>query len=613
MYPNWVVGRSTGQGLLLPVGEQELTASPTLVVSAINSVGPVYGGSTLLVRDAESGAEIRRVSRPEAIDSAVIVGRVIYFTGQNRTRTDPGLMRLDVDTGVVSAVVPLRRWPADWPAPGTRSPIVVSPSARTVGSGACGGLWNNPPHCWVDLALVSTGRVTRPVNDIPERPWLITDDTILARNDYPYRLVAYDVRTGAKRWSVPGLMSSGYVTPDGKTLVVVQRRRAATTHYALSTHVLAIDLRTGHSRSLLSVPAAAPVPQIWTEFSTGSVVTLGDVPLVDALNGGVSTASARQLELATGNLLPNPLTIHAGFVSVGPPVPVPLVLPATLPYRLAGFPAPNRVRLVTTPADCAPLATAGARQSCELVLHADWRSIAAPTDPLNTITWRAAMTRAALNGDTSICDDIRMKTWLSFPTTGAAPPPDAISSSVGPTASCRQFLWTEATLGSMDSVQIDRRPGAAAPLPTPDPQEACWWSFHNAPFPLTTCTAMVAAVLQRYPAPSPVTVISAATTTKPCANGTAACPVPPPTGTFLGTVVVGLRGGGQDDLRRVAGERRSPAGPRRTATRVGGVSPRRGCAPRSAVTFGFRLPSGVPIGAELEEPRPLRIDPHERP
>ena len=59
---------------------------------------------------------------------------------------------------------------------------------------------------------------------------------------------------------------------------------------------------------------------------------------------------------------------------------------------------------------------------------------------------------------------------------------------------------------------------------------------------------MVAAVLQRYPAPSPITVISAATTTKPCANGTAACPVPPPTGTFLGTVVVGLRGGGQDDL-----------------------------------------------------------------
>ena len=267
-------------------------------------------------------------------------------------------MRLDVDTGVVSAVVPLRRWPADWPAPGTRSPIVVSPSARTVGSGACGSLWNNPPHCWVDLASVSTGRVTRPVNDIPERPWLITDDTILARNDYPYRLVAYDARTGTKRWSVPGLMSSGYVTPDGRTLVVVQRRRAATTHYALSTHVLAIDLRTGHSRSLLSVPAAAPVPQIWTEFSTGSMVTLGDVPLVDALNGGVSTASARQLELATGNLLPNPLTIHADFASVGPPVPVPLVLPATLPYRLAGFPAPNRVRLVTTPADCAPLSTA---------------------------------------------------------------------------------------------------------------------------------------------------------------------------------------------------------------------------------------------------------------
>ena len=38
-------------------------------------------------RDVGNGDPTR--VRPEAIDNAVIVGRVIYFTGQNRTRTDP--------------------------------------------------------------------------------------------------------------------------------------------------------------------------------------------------------------------------------------------------------------------------------------------------------------------------------------------------------------------------------------------------------------------------------------------------------------------------------------------------------------------------------------------
>jgi hypothetical protein len=542
--PNWAISRPGAPGLLLPIGEQALASSNRLVVSAVNAPpGPSYGGATIVVRALATGTVLRQISRPEAVDTAVVVGNVVFFSGQNRTRTDPGLLRLDVTTGLVTRVVPLRRWPADWPTPGTRNQILVSASGRTVGSPVCGGIFNRPPHCWVDLVDIRTGTVTRPARDIPDRPWLITDDTIFARRDYPQRLVAYDAKTGLRRWSIPGLVSSGYATRTGSTLVATHRRRAAP-KYALSTHVLAIDTRTGRSRSLLSAGSSSPLPAVWAELSTDAVAVVGNVPLTDAFNGGVATAEARRIDVATGKLLVEPLTIKADFLKVAgiEPAPAPSSGPLA-PYRLAGFPAPNTIRLIRTAADCAPLATVTARVSCELVLRSDWRAILTPVDPLpDSRTFRAAMSRAVLDGDLSLCDDVAMKTWLSQPTPSAAPPADLVRDTAGPVASCRAFLWTQETLGSLDPVQIDRRPGAAAPMPAADPAVACGWAVGEAPFPRESCTATANAVLSHYGYPSAVTLIHVLTGRGPCDSGIAICAVPPTDGTFLGTVVVGLSG-----------------------------------------------------------------------
>jgi hypothetical protein len=175
------------------------------------------------------------------------------------------------------------------------------------------------------------------------------------------------------------------------------------------------------------------------------------------------------------------------------------------------------------------------------VLRSDWHAIITPVDPLpQSRTFRAAMARAVLDGDLSFCDDVAMKTWLSSPTTGAAPPPDLVRDFAGPVASCRAFLWTQETLGSIDNVQIDRRPGAGSTMPAADPAVACGWAIGEAPFPRESCTAVLNAVLSHYGYPSSVTLVHVLAGRGPCDSGIALCASPPTSGTFLGTAVVGL-------------------------------------------------------------------------
>ena len=311
-YPNWAVGRTDGAGLLLPVGEEAVAVGSGVVVSILNApVGATNGRSTIVVRDLADGHIRWQRSRPEALDGAVIASNWLYVTGQNATRTDPGLLRYDLATGAVTRTVKPASWPADWPGPGTRGQVLVSRSGRTVGSPVCGAIWNVPPHCWIDLVDVASGRVTRPMADIPDRPWVISDDTILARRDYPQRLVAYDARTGRVRWSVPGLASSGYVASDAHP----GRHAPATGRAALPT--LDTRLRDRHSdRALARADLDGPNcgrPRHLVGASTDTTVAVGEVPLDQALNSGVEQATAERIDLTSGHVLAGPLTITSDF------------------------------------------------------------------------------------------------------------------------------------------------------------------------------------------------------------------------------------------------------------------------------------------------------------
>jgi hypothetical protein len=553
--PSWGVGRAVGPEIALPAGEQALAVSSSYVVSVVAKPGQGVTGSTLVVRDSRVGTVLWRVARSEAIDTAAIVGSVAWFTGQTASRTDAGLLRLDLRTGLVRAVVPAARWPSAWPTPGTREALLVSASGSTIGSPVCGGLYNDPPHCWIDLVDMRTGSVRRPFLDIPDRPWLLSDTTVVARTSYPQRLVAYDIGTGRRRWSIPGLASSGMTTRDGRTIVVVDRRRAAPT-FALSTHVLGINAATGRS-SVLDTPSSdAALPQIWPELSSDAVVAVGDAPLVTALDG-VGSASARRIDLATGAILPEPLVVRASFVPAGlpgPSLPQPPSQPATAsPYLLAGFPAPNRIRTVRSAADCVPLPTATARTFCAAVLPSDWRVILGTANPWQVEVGRAAFARAMLNGDLSICDDVGIRSIESSPG-GAAPPPDLVQDLVGPVQECRTFLWTQQTLGTFDNVQLPRRPGAALPPPATDPRVTCGPTVQTAPFPRAACARVITALEQHY-GPDPRLVgFGAAMGGEPCANGLAsACPAAPAGGTFIGSAAAGLVGDHEDvfDVYRV--------------------------------------------------------------
>lgn len=156
------------------------------------------------------------------------------------------------------------------------------------------------------------------MTDIPERPWLLTDDLIVARLDAPQRLVAYDIHTGKQRWTVDGLASSGYATPDGRTVVVVVRRLVPPTDQVLTTLILAIDAATGSTRVLSSMEAPAyqaglaPLPAIWPALSGARSAVIGDRPLDVALNGWDS-ARADTIDLATSARSAGAVKIDAAF------------------------------------------------------------------------------------------------------------------------------------------------------------------------------------------------------------------------------------------------------------------------------------------------------------
>lgn len=181
------------------------------------------------------------------------------------------------------------------------------------------------------------------------------------------------------------------------------------------------------------------------------------------------------------------------------PSPVP-----TKPYHLA-LGAQDRV--IRSATDCAFLPSAWLRDFCALTLRADWHSVATDGDPrFRSASWYGAMSRAEMDGDLSICDDVRMRTWLSLPTMGG-PPGATPAPRVGPIAECRHALTKPPRPGSITiedrsapltepvSVTLKFQAPTIDPLPPPsfDPSVICAFSGEF-PMSATTCSLILAAV-----------------------------------------------------------------------------------------------------------------------
>ncbi len=130
-----------------------------------------------------------------------------------------------------------------------------------------------------------------------------------------------------------------------------------------------------------------------------------------------------------------------------------------------------------------------------MTLRPTWQAIIAETDPfgdpttgVSSPTWWAALERAEIDGDPSLCSDASMETWISAGShLGGAPEPGSTPSHVHPIAACVGFLQTTAAKGSFQindqvspSISIEVNVGsraaaeaAAGSAPAFDPYVAC--------------------------------------------------------------------------------------------------------------------------------------------
>jgi hypothetical protein len=234
---------------------------------------------------------------------------------------------------------------------------------------------------------------------------------------------------------------------------------------------------------------------------------------------------------------------------------------ADAPYRISvlgsgGSPGPTI--LISTAADCDPLPSDWLRQVCGLTLRSAWQAIIAETDPLgdptsgtSSPTWWAALERASIDGDTSLCSDVSMRTWVSLGSSlGAAPEPGSTPSPVHPVAACVGFLRSTAASGSFQIndqgagnpqsiVKLYVDPGAVAKAaagsaPAFDPIVAC--DLRSLTRDL--CNQLVAVVITALGSrQSQVQTLLVRGVPAECL--TSASPCPSPAGGFMGSVSAG--------------------------------------------------------------------------
>ena len=284
-----------------------------------------------------------------------------------------------------------------------------------------------------------------------------------------------------------------------------------------------------------------------TVYSTMKTLAAG---LLCALLAGCATPLPPSTPLAS----PTP-TATASPGATASPSPI-----ADAPYRISvlgsgGSPGPTIT--ISTASDCDPLPSDWLRQVCGLTLRSAWQAIIAETDPFgdpttgtSSPTWWAALERAEIDGDTSLCSDVSMQTWISRGSSlGAAPEPGSTPSPVHPVAACIGFLRSTAASGSFQIndqgggnlptiVKLYVNPGAVAraasgSAPAFDPYVAC--DLRSLTRDL--CNQMVAAVTTALGSrQSQVQTLSVRGVPAECLTTASPCPSP---GGFIGSVFAG--------------------------------------------------------------------------
>jgi len=116
------------------------------------------------------------------------------------------------------------------------------------------------------------------------------------------------------------------------------------------------------------------------------------------------------------------------------------------------------------------------RRVCALTLRSAWPAIITETDLFNDPatgigepTWWAALERAAIDGDTSLCFDVSMRMWISLGSSlGGAPEPGSTPSPIHPVAGCLSFLRSTAAKGSFQINDQGGGPGMVVLFVDPD-------------------------------------------------------------------------------------------------------------------------------------------------
>ena len=296
---HWAAGSLTGRVVLLPAGEIALIATSDSVVSV--RYGPGGRSSTVRVRDFAGGRLRASVDRPGTVSSAVVVGDVVYVTGDDGTGggSDPGVQAISLANGTVREVIPAAPSPADATGPVTRSQLRLDPAGRILGSAIC-----SDDRCTVDLVNLASGIRTTPVRNGHGFLVGLTDRVVYLVSDTSTTLDALDAATGKPLWRLADVQLSG-VRPssDGSRVILsyLPGHAAGSPVFTLAS----ADAATGVLEVLLRRPADAEVPTFYPDLSGDRFAviseggTLGEwlagsrrraaLTLVDTRSGAVST------------------------------------------------------------------------------------------------------------------------------------------------------------------------------------------------------------------------------------------------------------------------------------------------------------------------------------
>ncbi len=219
--------------------------------------------------------------------------------------------------------------------------------------------------------------------------------------------------------------------------------------------------------------------------------------------------------------------------------------------------SPGPTITVSTATDCEPLPSDWLREVCALTLRSAWQGIIADTDLFNdpttgisSPTWWAALERAEIDGDTSICFDVSMRMWISLGShLGGAPEPGSTPAPVHPIGACIGFLRSTAAKGSFQINDQGGGPGmvmlyvgpsaaakaAAGEPPAFDPYVVC----DVRSLTRDVCNQLVAAVTTALGSrQAQVQEMAVFGGPAECLRATAPCPTPVAAG-FVGGVVAG--------------------------------------------------------------------------